>query len=56
MGAIVPHSFALRAFSQRLPWLTLEADLRYENQQSVDAQPIVWGIVRNMSCRRTDAK
>jgi hypothetical protein len=56
MGAIVPHSFALRAFSQRLPWLTLEADLRYENQQSVDQQPIVWGIVRNMSCRRSDAK
>lgn len=56
MGAIVPHSFALRAFSQRLPWLTLEADLRYENQQSVDPHPIVWGIVRNMSCRRTDAK
>ena len=56
MSAIVPHSFALRAFTQRLPWLRLEVDLRYENQHSVDQQPIVWGIVRNMSCRRIDAK
>ena len=55
MRAIAPHFFVLRAFTECIPCVR-EVDLRCENPQSVEHHPIVWGIVRNMICRRSDVK